>query len=312
MSLRSGLLAESTWALDALNIMLYDDSTVAYFHLKHFPGLLNCLIEYYLKCLKRIFSSDFEFIESPSVAQTKQQTQPSAAPKTTTTTTTTTALQNGHHQIVDDEDESATVHVLRISYTEKELNKLRNKQAQSQQTVKFSDSKANLEWYEYNREMLQKYKNDPKKLKKEEKKKEKLITATTAKEEHIKNLLSTNSDDYLFTNFNTANEETNDLSTLNRLFYGEAFLKQRKELAVEMGKTTNGKVNVINNSKLANRSRQRIEKCVIDDEGNDGVDKANERFVRLHKAKEVKNNNRSKYDDQALSDDEPLFKIGLF
>lgn len=33
MSLKSGLLAESTWALDTINILLYDDSTVASFNL---------------------------------------------------------------------------------------------------------------------------------------------------------------------------------------------------------------------------------------------------------------------------------------
>ena len=56
MSLKSGLLAESTWAIDALNILLYDDSTIAYFHLKHFPGLINILLEHFLKCLKLIFN----------------------------------------------------------------------------------------------------------------------------------------------------------------------------------------------------------------------------------------------------------------
>lgn len=58
MSLKSGLLAESTWAIDALNILLYDDSTVAYFNLKHFPGLVSCLLEHFLKCLKLIFDKE--------------------------------------------------------------------------------------------------------------------------------------------------------------------------------------------------------------------------------------------------------------
>lgn len=45
MSLKSGLLAESTWALDTINILLYDDSTVASFNLsqvkkkKNLPNL---------------------------------------------------------------------------------------------------------------------------------------------------------------------------------------------------------------------------------------------------------------------------------
>jgi AT-rich interactive domain-containing protein 1 len=59
MCLKSGLLAESTWALDALNIFLYDDNTIGYFHLKHFPGLVNILLEYYVKCLQSIFADDF-------------------------------------------------------------------------------------------------------------------------------------------------------------------------------------------------------------------------------------------------------------
>lgn len=38
MSLKSGLLAESTWALDTINILLYDDSTVATFNLSQVGG----------------------------------------------------------------------------------------------------------------------------------------------------------------------------------------------------------------------------------------------------------------------------------
>lgn len=33
MSLKSGLLAESTWALDTINILLYDDSSISTFDL---------------------------------------------------------------------------------------------------------------------------------------------------------------------------------------------------------------------------------------------------------------------------------------
>lgn len=33
MSLKSGLLGESTWALDTINILLYDDSTISTFDL---------------------------------------------------------------------------------------------------------------------------------------------------------------------------------------------------------------------------------------------------------------------------------------
>ena len=33
MSLKSGLLAESTWALDTINILLYDDGSISTFEL---------------------------------------------------------------------------------------------------------------------------------------------------------------------------------------------------------------------------------------------------------------------------------------
>ncbi|XP_056423049.1 AT-rich interactive domain-containing protein 1B isoform X10 [Hyla sarda] len=55
MSLKSGLLAESTWALDTINILLYDDSTVATFNLSQLPGFLELLVEYFRKCLIDIF-----------------------------------------------------------------------------------------------------------------------------------------------------------------------------------------------------------------------------------------------------------------
>lgn len=41
MSLKSGLLAESTWALDTINILLYDDSTVASFNLAQVLKLVH-------------------------------------------------------------------------------------------------------------------------------------------------------------------------------------------------------------------------------------------------------------------------------
>ncbi|KAF7658778.1 hypothetical protein LDENG_00007390 [Lucifuga dentata] len=55
MSLKSGLLAESTWALDTINILLYDDSTVASFNLCQLPGFLELIVEYFRRCLIEIF-----------------------------------------------------------------------------------------------------------------------------------------------------------------------------------------------------------------------------------------------------------------
>lgn len=51
MSLKSGLLSEATWALDTLNILLYDDNTVLYFMLSQLPGLLDNLIDHFRRYL---------------------------------------------------------------------------------------------------------------------------------------------------------------------------------------------------------------------------------------------------------------------
>ncbi|XP_044741667.1 trithorax group protein osa isoform X3 [Chrysoperla carnea] len=55
MSLRSGLLCETTWALDVLNILLFDDTAVAYFGLAHLPGLLDTLLEHFQRSLTDMF-----------------------------------------------------------------------------------------------------------------------------------------------------------------------------------------------------------------------------------------------------------------
>uniref|UniRef100_A0A8C7LL76 ARID domain-containing protein n=1 Tax=Oncorhynchus mykiss TaxID=8022 RepID=A0A8C7LL76_ONCMY len=55
MSLKSGLLAESTWALDTINILLYDDNSISTFNLNLLPGLLELVVEYFRRCLIEIF-----------------------------------------------------------------------------------------------------------------------------------------------------------------------------------------------------------------------------------------------------------------
>lgn len=62
MSLKSGLLAESTWALDTLNILLHDDRTVGFFYLKHHHSLLKTLINHFKKTLLAIFKEEFEIL----------------------------------------------------------------------------------------------------------------------------------------------------------------------------------------------------------------------------------------------------------
>ncbi|XP_076357000.1 LOW QUALITY PROTEIN: trithorax group protein osa-like [Tachypleus tridentatus] len=55
MSLKSGLLVESTWALDVLSVLICDDNCMLYFGLGHLPGLLEVLLEHYRRCLSLIF-----------------------------------------------------------------------------------------------------------------------------------------------------------------------------------------------------------------------------------------------------------------
>lgn len=56
LALKSGLLAESTWAIDILNVLLYDDSSVHYFSLAYMPGLTEVLLEHFRRCLSQIFT----------------------------------------------------------------------------------------------------------------------------------------------------------------------------------------------------------------------------------------------------------------
>jgi AT-rich interactive domain-containing protein 1 len=55
MSLRSGLLMESSWALDVINILLYDDHSFTYFGLGNMPGLLEALLEHWRASLIDMF-----------------------------------------------------------------------------------------------------------------------------------------------------------------------------------------------------------------------------------------------------------------
>jgi len=56
LALKSGLLGESTWAIDILNILLYDDVGIQYFSLTYMPGLVEVLLEHFRRCLSQIFT----------------------------------------------------------------------------------------------------------------------------------------------------------------------------------------------------------------------------------------------------------------
>ena len=55
LALKSGQLMESTWALDTLNVLLFDDNSVAYFGLGNMPGLLDALIDTWRAALIQVF-----------------------------------------------------------------------------------------------------------------------------------------------------------------------------------------------------------------------------------------------------------------
>ena len=65
MALKSGLLVESSWALNVLNIFLYDQTSVAQFRLSQLPGLLDALVEHYrlVPSFSCIFCA-FDYIKS--------------------------------------------------------------------------------------------------------------------------------------------------------------------------------------------------------------------------------------------------------
>ena len=65
MALRSGLLMESTWALDMLNILLYDDNGITFFGLGNMPGLLEALLDHWRAALIAMFgiTEDLEVVD---------------------------------------------------------------------------------------------------------------------------------------------------------------------------------------------------------------------------------------------------------
>jgi AT-rich interactive domain-containing protein 1 len=73
MSLKSGLLMESTWALDALNILLYDDNAFTYFGLSNMPGLMEAVLEHWRSSLIAMFgiTEDLELPNAGAEVETR-------------------------------------------------------------------------------------------------------------------------------------------------------------------------------------------------------------------------------------------------
>ncbi|RUS85992.1 hypothetical protein EGW08_006262 [Elysia chlorotica] len=74
LSLKSGLLAESTWALDTLSVLLHDDATYGYFSLTSLPGLLEVLTEHLRHCLMAMFHS-FDDLEEGQTTRPVRKAQ---------------------------------------------------------------------------------------------------------------------------------------------------------------------------------------------------------------------------------------------
>lgn len=64
-----------TWALDVLNVLLFDDHTIVYFGLQHLPGLLEVLIEHLRRSLINMFDicSELELGRDEETGATKKE-----------------------------------------------------------------------------------------------------------------------------------------------------------------------------------------------------------------------------------------------
>lgn len=60
MALRSGLEMETIWAINALNVMLYDDTQPNYVNLQAMPELLDLVLEHLRAVLAHLFPNTFK------------------------------------------------------------------------------------------------------------------------------------------------------------------------------------------------------------------------------------------------------------
>uniref|UniRef100_A0A8C2X654 AT-rich interaction domain 1A n=1 Tax=Cyclopterus lumpus TaxID=8103 RepID=A0A8C2X654_CYCLU len=105
MSLKSGLLAESTWALDTINILLYDDNSITTFNLCQLPGFLELVVEYFRRCLIEIFGILKEY-EDPDDDILMPEEETKATPDTPALVQVKQEEESSHkHASSEDEDE---------------------------------------------------------------------------------------------------------------------------------------------------------------------------------------------------------------
>ncbi len=318
MSLKSGLLAESTWAIDALNILLYDDSTIAYFHLKHFPGLLNILIEHFLKCLKLIFNeNEFSDLfmndyllnqqddnnddEIDQINNDNVVYENEAIDEINKKKHNNHNHLNGYSNHNDHNEESSSSSSSSLSSSKiKQLNNsidnykilkinfndkiTRKRFLHYYKSVKYNDSKCCLESFDYNNKLLAKYQQ-----KSESNENNQSSNVASNKKHELNN--------YILTSFNS----NDDLETLNKLFYGTKFYEQTQEL----------KNNSSSNEEIKHKNKKIKTTNYNHQEYNN-----NSKFIKLHQEFSVSNcngiepQNAKFYEDQPLqSDEEQLFKL---
>jgi AT-rich interactive domain-containing protein 1 len=317
MSLKSGLLAESTWAIDSLNILLYDDNTIAYFNLKHFPGLLNILIEHFLKCLKLIFNenngnefndlfiNDYDYLLNEQddddynlndiIVEDEELQEEEYL--TNGDINGDYKLNNGFHHNDNDESSSScsstsisllkkkkltttTINDNKFNVMKINFNdKITKKRfLHYYKSVKYNDSKCCKESFDYHTNIVSKYQ-----------------TKNNNNNNNCKLIKKKDElNNFIMTSFNT---NDNDLDTLNKMFYGTKFYEQKKELQKL------SKINNNNNNEIKHNKNKKIKL----DEQND----INSKFIKLHQYNNNNNNNNRKYyDEQAITnDEEQLFKI---
>ncbi|CAF0743145.1 unnamed protein product [Brachionus calyciflorus] len=293
MSLKSGLLAESTWALDALNILLYDDQTISYFHLSHFPGLVNTLLEYFLKCLKILFNefTDLEIVHYPfqnklnkeneySESDDEQQQQQNDVKKIDC------KKLNGFHidsLISDKKSKKADSQILKVNFSDKDIRNRFNHyySNKNNKVVKFNDSRANCEWVEYNQDLLDKFNCN-------------VNTTTTnnnnTKKRKLRKSKSSNLDNFIQTNFNS-NHEWDDLE--KKLFFGDFYSHFQND------------DNKMHQQKFKLEMKTNNTNKIIQPN-----DDPNYEFVKRHQNHLPSENNlNKKLDDQIVEDEDKLFKI---
>ena len=208
LCLKSGLLSESTWALDALNIALFDDNTLPYFHLKHFPGLLKILLQYYVKCLKELFKEEFEddvLLNSLNFDENINQIDENDEQMVANRTINSVRRDENDTDSDDDDDDECRVEdnkVFKLAFNDKEMNKFCSYYKTG--SMSRNDSRSSLQLNSYCNRVVEKYSN-------------------SKRNRHKKQKIEDSS--YLKTHLNSNDE----LIKMEKIFFGQKYFEQKHQ-----------------------------------------------------------------------------------